>query len=412
MVILFLSNYFPPYSRGGYEQWCAEVAIELQKRGHTVHVVTGCEPEPTAVYKGVPVHRILNLETGEGTWETAFRFLRRDKLEQESRTKIQLLIEQTRPDVAFIWGMWNVSRTVPALVELLMPGRVAYYFCDYWPTLPSAYKMYWSTESGRKATKVLKRLIASIALVWLDRAPLPRLSWESCFCISNHVCERLTQSGIVMKQVKVIHGGTQVEEFEDGDRRCVSRSRDDPLRLLYAGRLNQDKGVHTAVKAIGKLPRGSVILSVYGNRDSAFAQHLMRLVHEENLSSYIVFAGSVARSEMPTVMVQHDILLFPSVWEEPFSRVVIEGMAAGLAVIGTTTGGTGEILVEGETGLTFPAGDAETLAKRIDRLSRDHDLLTRLALSAQKVVNSRFQFEQMVDAIEVELGILHRGSAK
>lgn len=53
------------------------------------------------------------------------------------------------------------------------------------------------------------------------------------------------------------------------------------------------------------------------------------------------------------------------------AATVLEGMATGLPVIGALTGGTGEILVEGETGLTFAAGDSEGLARQIRRLAEE-----------------------------------------
>ncbi len=46
-------------------------------------------------------------------------------------------INTFRPDVVLVWGMWNLSRTLPVLIETLMPQRVVYYMGDYWPTLAS-----------------------------------------------------------------------------------------------------------------------------------------------------------------------------------------------------------------------------------------------------------------------------------
>jgi glycosyltransferase involved in cell wall biosynthesis len=93
-------------------------------------------------------------------------------------------------------------------------------------------------------------------------------------------------------------------------------------------------------------------------------------------------------------------LLFPSVWPEPLARVVQEAMAVGLVVIGTTTGGTPELLQDGLTGLTFAAEDADGLARQIGRLARDPALFETLAQAARQTVESRFTQERMVDEIE------------
>jgi glycosyltransferase involved in cell wall biosynthesis len=94
------------------------------------------------------------------------------------------------------------------------------------------------------------------------------------------------------------------------------------------------------------------------------------------------------------------VLLFPSIWPEPLARVVQEAMASGLVVIGTTTGGTPELLREGETGLTFPAEDATALAHQIGRLAADPALYNRLALAARHTVETSFTEQRMVDEIE------------
>jgi glycosyltransferase involved in cell wall biosynthesis len=111
----------------------------------------------------------------------------------------------------------------------------------------------------------------------------------------------------------------------------------------------------------------------------------------------------VARAQAPHVLAEHDVLIFPSEWEEPFARSVLEGMAAGLTVIGSTTGGTGEILVEGQTGLTFTAGDSQELARQIGRLAQDPALRRRLAANGRSIVTRRFTLQRMVDELEAAL---------
>ncbi|MBN1920170.1 MAG: glycosyltransferase family 4 protein [Anaerolineae bacterium] len=402
MRILLFSNYFPPHARGGYEQWAAEVAVELQRRGHTVEVVTARERgNRDTPYLGIQVHRVLNLEAQEGMWETAFRsFVQRGQLEQQNLIQLRTLIEQTCPDVAFIWGMWNVPRSIPALVESLLSSRVVYYFCDYWPTLPSAYQQYWETPSGHRFTRIAKYLIGQLALKQLARNPLPALKWQHSYCVSAAVCDRLIQSGIPLNHPRVIYGGTQTEDFETAAAIRSERVQNDPLRILYAGRLTFDKGVHTVLQALDEFARGSVILTICGDPNSSYARELLTFAKERGLTKHIIFNGNVPRSEIPRIMAEHDVLIFPSIWEEPFARTVLEGMAAGLAVIGTTTGGTPEILNHNLTGLTFPPGDAAVLAHQIQTLLDNPDLASALASSGRDLVKKTFRFDQMVDALE------------
>jgi glycogen(starch) synthase len=93
-------------------------------------------------------------------------------------------------------------------------------------------------------------------------------------------------------------------------------------------------------------------------------------------------------------------LIFPSEWPEPLARMTQEAMSSGAVVIGTTTGGTGEILEDGVTGLVFAPGDAAGLAARIRQLRSDPALFARLASAARQRVEEQFRFDRMVDQVE------------
>jgi glycosyltransferase involved in cell wall biosynthesis len=146
-----------------------------------------------------------------------------------------------------------------------------------------------------------------------------------------------------------------------------------------------------------------ITLDIVGRGAPDYETYLRELVKQHHLSQNVFFRDRVHHSEMPAMLAQYDALIFSSEWEEPFARTVLEAMAAGLVVIGTTTGGTAEILVEGKTGLTFPAGNAEVLADQIRRLSNDTKLRQKLARDGRQSVNKYFTFTRMVNQIEAAL---------
>ncbi len=72
----------------------------------------------------------------------------------------------------------------------------------------------------------------------------------------------------------------------------------------------------------------------------------------------------------------------------------------GLLVIGTTTGGSGELLVDGDTGLVFEPGDAGSLARQLGRAVADPDLCRRLADRGYEVVRACFDIKGTVSGVE------------
>jgi len=121
------------------------------------------------------------------------------------------------------------------------------------------------------------------------------------------------------------------------------------------------------------------------------------------LQGFVTFHNTISKEEMPAFLQGFDILVFPSIYQEPLARMVQEAMLSGLVVVGTTTGGTKEILRHGENGLTFAPEDVEGLADQIDWLRTDPDLYDRLAQSGRDTVLDKFTLEKMVDEIETFL---------
>jgi glycosyltransferase involved in cell wall biosynthesis len=80
-----------------------------------------------------------------------------------------------------------------------------------------------------------------------------------------------------------------------------------------------------------------------------------------------------------------------------------EAMASGLVVVGTTTGGTQEILRDGQTGLTFAPGDANGLADQVVRLVSDPELRRRLVQAGRQTVLEKFTLDRMVLEIDAYL---------
>ena len=76
--------------------------------------------------------------------------------------------------------------------------------------------------------------------------------------------------------------------------------------------------------------------------------------------------------------------------------------------MGTTTGGTGEVLVDGETGLTFDSGDAAGLAEQLVRLIVDESLRGKLAARGREIIFERFDIVRTVDGLESLLTTMTR----
>jgi glycosyltransferase involved in cell wall biosynthesis len=414
MRVLFLTNFYQA-SAGGEEQSCQQVVQGLQQRGHTTLVLTSMHGTGNVPVEQDGISRSLYLEMDMTPLRhSVIFFTQRKSREQHNLQVFERVVRQFDPDIIFIWGMWNLPYSLAAFAESKYPNKVAYRFASYWPTLPSQHEMYWRAPGRSWYSRITKKVLGLVALAMLrQEARRPALEFRDAFCVSLATKSALIEAGVPVSHAKVIHTGLDVEPYLRAGQYAV-HGEGNELNVLYAGRLTPDKGVDTAIQAMAKIvERGqrNIKLSLAGSGSEDYEHHLRGLISQSSLSDTVAFLGWVSPEEMPELLRKFDVLVVPSTWAEPFARVTLEGMISGLAVIATPTGGTTEILNDGENGLLFGVGDAEDLAEKITRLSNDRQLLQRLVLAGQQTVIERFTKTKMMDEIEAFLQDVVRSSS-
>lgn len=401
MRILVVSNLYPPHFIGGYELGCRDVVEALRLKGHSVDVLTstygvGRRMEADGVYRW--------MET-EWSWPPSgargrqFRLLRKEVRNQEA---FRRLLAELEPDIVYIWNPAMTSLS-PARIAEERGIPVAYLVSDGW----LARVLHYSDEWERLLTGPSSTLPGKV-FRWGARrtrlvGSLPRLPLSGVQFVSDFLRLEACATGDGLIEPAVVPWGVDTERF-------LYRSEpiDSPQRLLYVGQIVSHKGVHTCIEAL-QLLRGDsryrdVSLTVAGRyTDDAYMGRLRTLLREHALEDAVHFIGQVDRAELPGLYREADLLLFASVWQEPFSITLLEAMSSGLPVVATATGGSAEILEDGINSLVFEAGNAADCAKQLDRGLSDPLLLQAIRRQARQTVEARYRFADMVDTIEERL---------
>ncbi|MFO8079830.1 MAG: glycosyltransferase family 4 protein [Armatimonadota bacterium] len=160
--------------------------------------------------------------------------------------------------------------------------------------------------------------------------------------------------------VRVVPNGIPIERFAPGPppeglRDELSLPAEAPVACVV-GRLTPWKGHRTLLRAwpmvLARIPEAHLlIVGEVAFWEDDYADELRSLAEELGIAGSVTWAGF--RDDVPDLLRLVDLLVLAST-DEPFGRVVIEGMAAGLPVVATASGGVPEIVVEGETGLLVP----------------------------------------------------------
>lgn len=409
MRILFLTNYYPPFEVGGYEQLCRDVAISMAERGHTITVLTSDRGVERANWSDDPnVLRLLRIQPRPNSrLGTAAQFaITRKRIEALNRQALCETIEQFHPNVTFIWNLQGLPYELALDAESTPRVATAYWLAGYSPAEPDLFWQYWSQPPGKRAAlSAVKRLLSRFAMWQMRREGKPvRPGMCHVAVVSEYVRRKGLEEGTLPPHTEVIYNGVETDVFF---RPVPLPDASPPINLLVAGRVSADKGVHVAVEAVGNLAQNRSLrdfhLIMAGSGPAEYLAHLQRLAESYGILDKLSSLGWLPREHMPSLMHTCHVLLLPTVHAEPFARVTLEAMASGLAVVGTSTGGTGEILKHEVTGLVCAASDSADLAHQVGRLLDDPELRYDLASQAQRIVLERYSLDYMVQQLEALL---------
>lgn len=200
------------------------------------------------------------------------------------------------------------------------------------------------------------------------------------------------------EKIKVIYNGTDTKKI----RPRVRKKIDDGVRLLYVGRLIEEKGVQTTIGALATLPASlKWTFDIVG--DGPYRETLEQQVKKANLSKKVHFCGSC--NNVPEILNDHDIFIHMPNWEEGFGITVIEAMAAGLVCICRRKGGIPEIIENGLDGVLVDS--KEELVQVLEKMmSSEFDRsIYELSESALKKAE-KFSIEEFARELDAYINMI------
>jgi glycosyltransferase involved in cell wall biosynthesis len=378
--VVLTSEVYPP--RAGGAGWSARaLALALRGAGHEVAVVT-TSPGPEDL-DGLAVRRLR--ATGR-------------KRFAQPRAFAAALREHASAVV-------HAQHSLSALGSLsgAHPERVAVTVRDHWPVC------FWSTRISRGAPCPACGVVPMSRCV-AGRVPAPApLSWGAIpymlrdlrskraallragatLAVSEAIAAELRAAGV--PRLQVIPNIVDAREAE----RLAAEPPAIPLPerfLLFIGKLEENKGARLLLPAVAAAGTG-LPLVVLG--EGTLAQRLKFEAASHGVELHM--RGWASREDVLRALGRAQALVFPSLWDEPLSRVLLEGLALGTPIAAMDTGGTREILEHERSGLI--ARDAASLAEAVRRLSEDPRLRERLREGARARSNA-FAPETLVGRYE------------
>lgn len=374
--ILFVSEYYPPKIMGGGEINLSLLAKSLAKRGFSVSVLTSFHPGLKKYEEAGKVKIYRRLKTGNSPSGLLSNMKRSIILPESIINEVEKLHEEKsnkkeKFDIIHLTGISVIAAsklkrlkvplfaTIESYPSLCPKGDRFYcgnieckYVCSFRKFL---YCQEKSSEIGKTKNKwYLKYNPLFLTYIYKFYRKINK-SLKHCnlIAISQYVQKVLLQHGV--KSV-VIPNAIDENQFSTNIRKKTDKKK---LHITYLGSLTKYKGPQILLHALKKInpqKNFNYQCDLYG--DGPLKAELNRIIMQNNLNTKIHLP--VPYEKVPQIYANSDVIIFPSLWPEPFGRIAIEAMAAGKVVIGSTVGGIKET-INRDSGILVAPGKVNEL---------------------------------------------------
>ena len=377
MKILFVSNLFPPFHVGGYELACRDTVDLLVASGHECHVLTSDfsangigASDKTTPY---PIERVMLLHHNWGGGHAVAPF---NVAQQHNLDRLKEAIASVRPQVIYLWNLYGLGWKLLRALDQVGAPPATFHFMD------------WSVMGyQRTVRKLVSSLCGRGSAIWSNVRP----KIHNAIFISRFTHQQL---GLSPRYASILYPYLSADGIpEKRDYRL-----DETIKSVFIGQIEPHKGIFflcEALKSYRQKTGRDVRLDVYGLSRNG-NDKLLR----EQFGEFVSVMTNVDRASLLQRLAGYDLGFFPSLWEEPFGIAQIEMMLAGLPVISTGRGGSGEVS-NGQNLLLYQYDNQGALRDRLhELLSCYEEAAPALGARARQYVLQHHGVEHYQTALE------------
>lgn len=391
MNVLITTDAFPPRS-GGSGRSTATLAGALLRRGHRVRVVVSrSRPLDQREWQGIPVSEVAIPRARMGSRER----------ERAFASGLQEALGEEAWDVVHAQHWLSARATADACPRLPRVVTVRDYWADcIWSTRLSGASVCPGCSytrrvvcAGRRRPWLWPLAPAVPPFIGAELARRERVLRESSgiVAVSRYVADTLPVAGACV-----------LPNFLERDRPARERPADAPARyVLFLGKLEPNKAPDRLIPSL-EASGCDVPLLIAGT--GSLEATVRRQAEASSLD--VRMLGWVDEERSLALMRHASALVFPSRWQEPLSRVLVDGLGEGAVMVVEPTGGSADAVVDGESGLL--AAGAEALGDALRRVLTDDALAERLRAGARARAESTFsedvvapKFEALYERVSV-----------
>jgi glycosyltransferase involved in cell wall biosynthesis len=371
MKVLMIERYLYPF--GGAQTYMLAVADWLKEQGHDVEFF-GMQYEKNVVGNSAGQYtRCMDFHSHSlSRFTYPFTIL----YSREARKKLRKVIDTFKPDLVHLHG-FNFQLTPSVIYEVKQHGlplittvHDAQIACPCHrlyiehkgkPCTACITGEYRNCARNRCVSGSLIKSVLAMAESYLYHALRTYDMIDRFILPSRFMYDVLKTNGVPEEKMTVLQNFSRMERPKKPAARAGEKY------ILYFGRLGKEKGVETLATVCKRLPEVKFKIAGTGPMADAFSG----LDNVETL-------GFVGVDALQKLIREAAFSVYPSEWYENCPMSVLESQVLGTPVIGARIGGIPELIQEGQSGLLFESGSADSLRQAVEKLYFDGALIKEM----------------------------------
>ncbi len=385
MKILFLSNLYPPFVRGGAEYLGSELVKEMSKQGYAVAVFTSV-PWPAlnsfrldkrqegaiTVYRFWPINLYHYLNANKHNWlvRLAWQFINLFNI--YSAHRLRQVMREFKPELVVSFNLMGLGFNLPKSIKSF--GLDHIHILHDVQLLHPAGLIIWGQE------KILNSSVAKIYQVinkflWKD---VSEVLSPSLWLLDLH-----KQKGFFKNAKFDVLLNPLLSEFKE-----VKKNTGDKILITYVGQVEEHKGIFWLIEIIKNLPADLLALFTLEILPTGQSGDLPKMATDIKFCSAIKLHNQPTQSEIDKIVAKSNLVIVPSLCYENSPIAITKAQMAGTAVLASRLGGIPELIKQAETGWLFEPGNKEEFTKLLTELIKNPEQLAKVGELAKSSVSA------------------------
>jgi glycosyltransferase involved in cell wall biosynthesis len=389
MKILYISALYAPYYKGGVE-YSLQILVEaMHKKGHEVLVLAtsdkkGLHQETVngiKVYRAGIKNRYWQYNNYGHSKINKLLWHIQDIYNRGMADYLENILSVEKPDIisCHIIGGWSI-----AVWDVIFQAKIPVV-----QVIHDFYLLCVKSSMLKNNIQCNKRCIKCRIMRYLHKKKSIKIN--AVVGISQYIIDKILDMGYFKDSIKQVIYNARIISNSNRIHQQISTSN---IVFGYIGTLAPNKGVQWLIEQFNKISSNSISLKIAGEGDFSYT-NLLKNISAKN--TRISFIGYVKSEDFYP---QIDVLIVPSIWNEPLGMVAIEACANHIPVITSATGGLKEIITDGYNGLYCDVSIPDSLSDAINKILDNRNLLYELQKNARESVCSFLDIDRLTSEYE------------